>query len=61
MVFMTVTSITEGMESQGSSLSPRFVYECFACMHVHVPPECLFDPVELALLMLVRPHVGAGN
>lgn len=61
LVFMTVTSITEGVESQGSSLSPRFVYERFACMHEHVPHECLLDPVELGLQMLVRPHVGAGN
>jgi hypothetical protein len=44
------------------------VYECFACMHVSAPHECLvslnkwvLDPLKLEFWMIVSNHVGAGN
>lgn len=32
------------------------VYDCFACMHVSVPHECLLESLELGLRMVVINH-----
>lgn len=32
------------------------IYDCFGCMHMSVPHECLLDSLELGLRMVVINH-----
>lgn len=37
------------------------MYECFACIYVCTPCECLTDTLVLELQQVVSHHVSAGN
>lgn len=37
------------------------VYQCFACLHVWAPRECLLDTLKLGLWMVVSRHMGTRN